>query len=131
MSKVHRIGYIGLGNAGYPLAGLLPKNGYTVVVRDADAARAEEFAAEHEGAKVAVEGSKGFSDVDILVTMLPNGDVVRQVLLGGDGVEGVASGLKDGEVLSSSLPTIHTHHPEPSHGVRIGWKEEKTPLDVP
>lgn len=96
MSKVKKVGYIGLGNAGYPLCGLLPKAGYEVVVRDADPARAEQFAKEHEGAEVAEDGPSGFRDVDVLVTMLPNGDIVRQVLLG-ENVEGIAKYLKDGE----------------------------------
>lgn len=104
MSRTAKVGYIGLGNAGYPLASLLPKAGFDLVVRDADPARSQAFAAEHSGVRIADEGSDGFTDVDILVTMLPNGDVVRDVLLGQNGV---ARGLKDGALLKlHSSPAI-------------------------
>ena len=33
---VKTIGYIGLGNAGFPLASQLSRSGYTLIVRDAD-----------------------------------------------------------------------------------------------
>lgn len=106
MPTIAKVGYIGLGNAGYPLAGLLPKAGYEVVVRDVDSARSKEFAAEHSGVKVAEEGTKGFADVDVLVTMLPNGEIVKDVLLGQNGV---AKGLKDGTsswALVRAIPLI-------------------------
>ncbi|GAB7353961.1 hypothetical protein MBLNU459_g4559t1 [Dothideomycetes sp. NU459] len=107
MSGMLKIGYIGLGNAGYPLAGLLPKAGFQLVVRDADAVRAKDFAAQHSGVEVADSGPRAFAQVDILVTMLPNGEVVRDVLLGEGGVAG---GLKDGAIVidTSSSSPFHT-----------------------
>ncbi|KAK3117864.1 hypothetical protein LTR53_000414 [Teratosphaeriaceae sp. CCFEE 6253] len=101
-----KIGYIGLGNAGYPLAGTLSRAGYHLVVRDADAARAESFAKQHENARAA-QDIDDFSDVDVLVTMLPNGEIVRDVLLGS---EGLAERLKDVTIIidTSSSSPFHT-----------------------
>ncbi len=95
-SKVQKIGWIGLGHAGYPLAANLPKAGFHLVVRDADPSRAEQFAKEHShpNTVVAEDGPDAFKECDVLITMLPNGKVVREVLVGEDGV---AAGLKDGE----------------------------------
>ncbi|KAK4973724.1 hypothetical protein LTR97_000372 [Elasticomyces elasticus] len=106
--KSMTIGYIGLGNAGYPLATTLSKAGYRLIVRDADAGRAEQFSQENGNAQAACEGDiNAYSDVDILVTMLPNGEVVRDVLLG---AAGLAKGLKDGAIIidTSSSSPFHT-----------------------
>ncbi|KAK5722877.1 hypothetical protein LTR17_014180 [Elasticomyces elasticus] len=106
--KSMAIGYIGLGNAGYPLASTLSKAGYRLIVRDADLERAEQFSQENANAQAATEGdSNAFSDIDILVTMLPNGEVVRDVLLGTDGLAKV---LKDGAIIidTSSSSPFHT-----------------------
>lgn len=91
------VGYIGLGHAGYPLAANIPRAGYRIIVRDADPERAEKFAKENPNSEVATPGKEAFKDVDILITMLPNGKVVRDVLLGD---EGVAKALKPGEKYS-------------------------------
>jgi len=102
--KVKTVGYIGLGNAGYPLAANLPRAGFHMIVRDADPARASQFAKENSNSKVAGEGNDAFKECDILITMLPNGKVVREVLLGD---LGVAKSLKSGTIVvdtSSSSP---------------------------
>lgn len=101
------MGYIGLGNAGYPLASTIAREGvYELVVQDADPERAQRFLEEHSNATAAAEPDD-FADVDVLVTMLPNGTVVREVLLGKDGHHGIANFMKDGAVIidtSSSSP---------------------------
>lgn len=106
------IGYIGLGNAGYPLASTLHRAGYKLVVRDADALRAQKFAEEHAPSASAADPDdpKAFRDVDVLVTMLPNGEIVRDVLRGRDNDEGVAQHLKKGCVVidTSSSSPYHT-----------------------
>lgn len=108
-SPAKTIGYIGLGNAGYPLASTLHRAGYTLIVRDADPARAEKFAQEYTPNASAADptDAKAFRDVDVLVTMLPNGEIVRDVLLGS---AGVAAHLKTGAVVvdTSSSSPYHT-----------------------
>ena len=102
-----KVGYIGLGNAGYPLASTLARAGYHTVVQDADPERAKRFASEHSNSQVATSDANAFHDVDVLVTMLPNGEIVRDVLLG---KEGVAKSMKDGAVIvdTSSSSPFHT-----------------------
>lgn len=102
------VGYVGLGHAGYPLASILSRAGFQMVVRDADPGRAERFVKDHSNAKSAANDEPAaFKDVDILVTMLPNGAIVRDVLLG---EEGVARHMKEGAIIvdTSSASPFHT-----------------------
>ena len=71
------VGFVGLGNMGWPMAANLHAAGFSLVVRDADAARQARFAAEHPGA-VAADSPAAFAAADIVVTMLPNGAVVAR-----------------------------------------------------
>lgn len=105
--KAQKVGYIGLGNAGYPLASTLSRASYSLVVKDVDPERAQRFASEHEDATAANETSTAFSNVDVLITMLPNGEIVRDVLLGS---AGLAKSLKDGAIIvdTSSSSPFHT-----------------------
>ena len=75
------IGFVGLGNMGWPMAANLHAAGFSLVVRDADAAREARFAAEHPGA-VAAGSPAAFAAADLVVTMLPNGAIVHDALLG-------------------------------------------------
>ena len=97
------VGFVGLGNMGWPMAANLHAAGFPLVVRDADAARQTRFAAEHPGA-VTAGSPAAFAAADIVVTMLPNGGVVREALLGW----GIAAALRGGALLlemSSSDPS--------------------------
>ncbi|KAG7887389.1 hypothetical protein KL936_004549 [Ogataea polymorpha] len=81
------IGYIGLGLAGGPMAENIPKKGFKLIVRDANKERENWFLANNTvNTERAGEGRDAFKDVDILITMLPNGHIVRDVLLGENGV---------------------------------------------
>ena len=107
MSKrtgVHRVGFVGLGNMGWPMARNLARAGFELTVRDADLERQEQFASEFGCAAAATPA--GFSRVDAVITMLPTGQIVRDVLLGWEG--GLAAALAPGTVvvdMSSSEPT--------------------------
>ena len=90
------VGYIGLGNAGYPIAACLGKAGYSLVMQDADPSREKKFTDEYPKCKVASTEGDEFKDCDILITMSPNGKVVRDVLLGENGI---ARSLKAGMYL--------------------------------
>lgn len=105
--QAKKVGYIGLGNAGYPLASTLAKAGYHMVVQDANPDRAKQFVSEHQNSSAASADGSEFSDIDVLVTMLPNGEIVRDVLLGSNGI---AKSLKDGAVVidTSSSSPYHT-----------------------
>ncbi len=102
------IGFIGIGAMGMPMAGHLAKAGLSLVVFDRDAARVKAFAQEHK-----VEAAAGLVELgrqcDTVITMLPDGKAVREVLCGaGDKFEDcVGAGLKRGALvidMSSSSP---------------------------
>jgi 3-hydroxyisobutyrate dehydrogenase-like beta-hydroxyacid dehydrogenase len=96
VTEVKTIGFIGLGNAGYHLAANLPRAGFNLVVFDADPSRARNFADENPSSVIASENDKNaWKEVDVLVTMLPNGKIVHDVLLG---ETGIARGLRPGKV---------------------------------
>lgn len=94
------IGFIGLGNMGFPMAHLLAAAGHTLVVQDVAGAAVERFLAENP---TAARAGDDFSAVDLLITMLPNSDIVESVLLDGP----VPATLRPGALvieMSSSEP---------------------------
>lgn len=84
------VGFIGLGNVGRHMAGNLVAAGWDVLACDAVPGRADEFAAA-SGAR-AVEGPRGLASAPTIVTMLPNGDVVREVILDSGLADDLAAG---------------------------------------
>jgi len=83
-----RIGFIGLGNMGLPMAQNLLKAGHAVQGFDLNKAQVEKFA--EAGGKAADSVGSTAKDVEIVVTMLPAGQHVRDVYLGSGGVLSVA-----------------------------------------
>lgn len=97
------IGFIGLGNMGAPMARHLIAGGYRVVAADTDRATLERFCS-----SAPCERARTLTDLGrscrLVITMLPDGAAVRQVLLG---EEGVAAALLPGSVvldMSSAEP---------------------------
>ena len=79
-----KIGFIGLGIMGKPMAKNLLKAGYTdLLVNNRSAAPMEELAA--CGATAATQQEIG-DQCDVVITMLPNSPQVKEVMLGADGV---------------------------------------------
>ncbi len=77
-----RIGFIGLGNMGLPMALNLVKAGHDVAVFDlVESAIAEAVAA---GAQAAPSAVGAATDADFVVSMLPAGEHVRALYLDGD-----------------------------------------------
>lgn len=74
-----RIGFVGLGMMGSPMAHLLHAAGHTLVVKDAVPDVQAGFLDAHPGAEVAT-GAADFADCEVLVTMLPNSDIVDRVI---------------------------------------------------
>jgi 3-hydroxyisobutyrate dehydrogenase len=99
---VTRVGFVGLGTMGWPMSANIAKAGHEVVGFDADPEVTQRWADEH--GQTGATGPEGFADVDVVVTMLPNGAVVRQAILDG----GIADALPEGAVLidmSSAEPS--------------------------
>ena len=79
-----RIGFIGLGNMGGPMAANLMKAGHEVKVFDMSGAAVESaVAAGARGGASAVDAAK---EAEVVITMLPAGQHVRQVYLGDSGL---------------------------------------------
>jgi 3-hydroxyisobutyrate dehydrogenase-like beta-hydroxyacid dehydrogenase len=91
-----RIGFIGLGVMGTPMAGHLADAGHALTVLDVDRAKAERLAAAHANIVVAPTPREVAEAADIVVTMLPSGEYVRDVALG---KAGLIEGFEGGELL--------------------------------
>jgi len=101
------IGFVGLGVMGEPMATHLARAGHRLRLHDADAAAATALARRLGAPAVAADTPAALAEgCDVVVTMLPNGQVVQQVALG---ERGLLHGLKAGALLldtSSSEPWL-------------------------
>jgi 3-hydroxyisobutyrate dehydrogenase len=98
-----RIGFVGLGNMGAPMARRLANAGYELTVADAVPEAIDRFVAGSKCERATSLQSLG-ERCPVVITMLPNGQIVREVLLGANGI---ASRLARGSVcidMSSSSP---------------------------
>ena len=67
-----KIGFIGLGNMGAPMASNLAAAGHSVTGFDVAGTTAKDVT-------VAADISGAVRDADVVITMLPNGSILRQV----------------------------------------------------
>src|SRR5918996_6535263 len=105
MSGIARIGFIGMGNMGAPMAANLVRGGYQVTAHDIALERAKNFATTHNAHAAETLAALG-RDCDLIITMLPSGHEVRQVLLEADG-GALVRNLRAGSIvidMSSSDP---------------------------
>ncbi len=97
------VAFIGVGAMGAPMAARIAgAGGYSLTVYDSERERAAKLAAEHGCRAAAGLGELALSD--IVVTMLPTGQIVRDLYLR----EGLAEALRRGTIaidMSSSDPT--------------------------
>ena len=84
-----RIGFIGLGNMGMPMAANLRKAGHEIIGFDVAADKAEIFA-RHRGS-LAASAREAAAGAEFVITMLPAGKQVRQVYAGADGLIGACA----------------------------------------
>jgi 3-hydroxyisobutyrate dehydrogenase len=92
MNKINKIGFIGIGNMGGPMAARVVKAGFDLTVYDINPEAAEKFVAQH-GGKAAASLAELGRDADAVITMLPTDKIVNAVILGEHGVAGtLASG---------------------------------------
>ena len=102
-----RIGFVGLGVMGAPMASHLHKAGHTVTLYDLDPATSARLAASLGRKADAAKSLKQLAEKsDVVITMLPNGAVVQQAVLGKNGL---AEGMQPGSLLldtSSSEPWL-------------------------
>jgi len=91
-----QLGFIGLGVMGTPMAGHLAQAGHRMTVFDIDTAKSARFAAHHGQVTIGRSPREVAAAADIVVTMLPSGEFVRDVALGADGL---LAGFSGGELL--------------------------------
>jgi len=94
VSDRDRIGFIGLGIMGKPMAARLVRAGFPVVVHNRGPEAVEELTA--EGAESASSPREVAERSDVVVTMLPDSPDVEAVVLGEDGV---IAGAREGMLL--------------------------------
>ena len=100
-----RVGYVGIGNMGGPMAANLARAGNEVIIGDLNQAAVDAFTGEHETARPANGLAAVGQDAEAVFTCLPNGKIVAEAVLGEGGI---AEGMAEGSVLvdmSSSAPT--------------------------
>ena len=99
---ITRVGFIGLGNMGSPMAAHLADAGFAMTVSDAAPGVTEGFVAAHP-TSIAAAGARSFATADALILMLPTSEIVEDVLEG----DKVADALPPGCLvidMSSSEP---------------------------
>jgi 3-hydroxyisobutyrate dehydrogenase len=79
---VSRIGFIGLGNMGFPMAGRLAAAGHALVVSDVASEVVDRFILEHPTTAQRVS-DVGWSGCSAIITMLPNSAIVEKALVAG------------------------------------------------
>jgi 3-hydroxyisobutyrate dehydrogenase len=101
-----RIGFIGVGTMGAPMAANLVRREFAVTLHDALPGRAAQLA--RELACTSTDSLAGLADCDFIITMLPDGRAVQEVLTqAGDGA--LIKAVKRGTIfidMSSSEPQL-------------------------
>jgi 3-hydroxyisobutyrate dehydrogenase len=99
-----RVGFIGIGNMGWPMASNIAKAGHELIVFDLDSEKTARFAQEHN-----CTPTRSLAEIatnEFTITMLPTGQIVRDVILNAqDGA--FARSLRPGAIvidMSSSEP---------------------------
>ncbi|MEA2399809.1 MAG: 3-hydroxyisobutyrate dehydrogenase [Thermoleophilaceae bacterium] len=104
MASLERIGFVGLGIMGGPMARNLREAGFDLSVYTRTQEKAERFAAEH-GARAATTPAEAAKGADAFITMVPDAPEVEEVLFGEDGA---LESLPDDALvidMSTSTPT--------------------------
>lgn len=114
-----KIGFIGLGIMGRPMAKNLVKAGHELVVYDFNKDAVEDLVS--CGAKGVGSGKEAASEVEVVITMVPNSPHVRAAVLGENGV---AEGAKPGTVL------IDMSSIDPTESKAIGKELEKFGIEM-
>ncbi|HTP71962.1 MAG TPA: NAD(P)-dependent oxidoreductase [Burkholderiaceae bacterium] len=100
------VGFVGLGVMGVPMARHLGEAGHRVQGFDAAPSALQRLRQAHAAARPCASAREAAAGADVVFTMLPNGRVVHDTVLGADGV---AAGLRAGALLvdtSSSEPWL-------------------------
>jgi 3-hydroxyisobutyrate dehydrogenase len=98
LSAIRKIGFVGIGNMGNPMAGHLVRKGFDVTVYDTRPEVVAAFIAQHGGKSAATPVDVAHGQ-DAVITMLPDDKVVCKAVLGDGSENCVAAGLAKGAVV--------------------------------
>jgi 3-hydroxyisobutyrate dehydrogenase len=93
-NSIKNVAFLGLGVMGYPMAGHLSQNGYSVTVYNRTAVKAEQWVAEHGGAMAATP-AEASRDAELVFCCVGADDDVRAMTTG---ESGAFSTMKNGSV---------------------------------
>ncbi|MGF2734406.1 NAD(P)-dependent oxidoreductase [Marinobacter sp. DUT-1] len=109
MTNQHpRIAFLGIGLMGAPMTRNLLDAGFPMTLWNRTASKCEPFAGE---ATIAETPADAVREADIVITMLENGDVVEDVLVGQGAIEALKSGALVID-MSSVQPSLARRHAE-------------------
>ena len=114
-----KIGFVGLGIMGRPMAKNLVKAGYEMVVFDFNKEAVADLVS--CGAKAAASGKELAAECEVVITMVPNSPHVRAAVLGENGI---AEGAERGTVI------IDMSSIDPTESKAIGAELEKSGIDI-
>lgn len=108
MNANFTVGFVGIGMMGAPMATRLAAAGWPVRIHDTRAEALAPFSG-HGGVTLAASPADAVAGASLVITMLPNGKIVRDAVLGGGGPGsgGLAASMAPGTVLadmSTSYP---------------------------
>ena len=118
-----KVGFVGLGLMGMPMARNLMRAGYELMVFNRSPGKARELA--QEGARVAGSLGEVADESDVVITMLPGPPEVEAVVAGEDGL---LQGVREGTLLvdmSTSSPVLARELAQAAREVGVGM------LDAP
>lgn len=93
MEKIERIGFVGVGTMGNPMAKNLLKKGFSVIAYDISEKRIHSV--EEAGGKIAFSPKEAAMGAQVVITMLPSSPDVEQAVLGQDGIR---EGMEEGSI---------------------------------
>src|SRR3984885_3534023 len=117
MADKPSVGFVGVGNMGWPMAASLVRNGFTVHVNDSRREIANNFV-QQIGGNAPDSLRQLAAESDVVVTMLPTSAIVAQVL--GNGDDNVLAGMRPGTVvieMSSGVPSTTVELAERVHAL--------------
>ena len=106
MADTQTVGFIGVGNMGWPMAACLVRAGFPVQVNDSRRDVALNFAQQVGGSAPDTLRQLAAAS-DVIITMLPTSVIVERVLAGGD--DNIFAGMKPVTILvemSSGVPSV-------------------------
>src|ERR1035437_4761782 len=104
--RKYAVGFIGIGKMGLPMATRIATHGYPLHAYDASAAALKAICAV-SGVKASASLAYIGRDCEVVILMLPDSAVVKQVLFGDK--DGLAAHMKKGSLvidMSSSNPSV-------------------------